>query len=228
MQLTFREIEKAFEIGEKTLYQWLNDRGMPAVKANGQYYFNSVEVLEWALKLKIPLTLGALKLCEKNRSGRDILTPALIRGGVHFGIKGKRREEIFGEVLGLLPIPGHIDRSSLKEMLISREQSGTTGIGDGIAIPHVKSPVIFAGLEPVAGLFFLEAPADFSAPDGEPVHTLFVILSGSFKGHLSLLSRLAYGLQDESVKSALGRRASAEEILATFQVVEAKTVRAAE
>jgi PTS system nitrogen regulatory IIA component len=227
MQLTFRDVEKAFEIEEKTLYHWLNDRGMPAVKANGQYYFNSVEVLEWALKYKIPLTLGALKLCEKNRPGRDILTPALTRGGVYFGIKGSCREEIFGEVLSLLPLPASMDRSSLKEMLISREQVGTTGIGNGIAIPHVKHPVIFAGLDPVVGLFFLETPVDFAALDGEQVHTLFVILSGSFKGHLTLLSRLAFCLQDENVKSALSRQAKAEEILATFQVAEAKTVRPA-
>ncbi|HNX69243.1 MAG TPA: PTS sugar transporter subunit IIA [Candidatus Omnitrophota bacterium] len=226
MQKTFREIVKAFEVEEKTLYQWLNDRSMPAVKANGQYYFNSVEVLEWALKYKIPLTLGALKLCGKSRSSQDIITPALIRGGVHFGIKGNRREEIFGEVLGVLPLPGHLDRSSLKDMLISREQAGTTGIGNGIAIPHVKHPVIFAGLDPVIGLFFLETPVDFAALDGQRVHTLFVILSGSFKGHLSLLARLAFCLQNESVQSVLKRQANAEEILATFQVAEAKTAQA--
>lgn len=223
MQLTFREVEKAFEIEEKTLYHWLNDKGMPSVKANGQYFFNSVEVLEWALKYKIRLTLGALKLCEKKRSGQDIFTPALMRGGVHFGIKGKSREEIFREVLNFLPLPG-LDLPSIKEMLISREQVGTTGIGNGIAIPHVKHPVIFAGLTPIVGLFFLEMPVDFAAMDGEKVHTLFVILSGSFKGHLSLLSRLAFCLQDEGVKSALERRANAEEIFARFQVTEAKTL----
>lgn len=227
MQLTFREIRKAFEVEEKTLYQWLNDRGMPAVKANGQYYFNSVEVLEWALKYRIPLTLGALKLCEKSRQGQDIFIPALMRGRVHFGIKGSRREEVFGEVLNFLPLPETMDRLSLKEMLISREQTGTTGIGNGIAIPHVKHPVIFAGLEPVVGLFFLETPVDFAALDGERVHTLFVILSGSFKGHLSLLSRLAFCLQNENVKAVLSRRPKAEEILATFQLAEAKTVGAA-
>ncbi len=108
-------------------------------------------------------------------------------------------------------------------MLISREQVGTTGIGNGIAIPHVKHPVIFAGLDPIVGLFFLEKPVNFAAPDGERVHTLFVILSGSFRGHLSLLSRLAFCLQDPSVKTALARRASPEEILTAFQVAEAKT-----
>jgi len=225
MQLTFRDIEKAFEVNEKTLYQWLNAMGMPAVKANDQYYFNSVEVLEWALKYRIPLTPGALKLCEKSRAGQDVITPALTRGGVFSGIKGDTRDGILGTVLDLLPLPVHIPRPALKEMLLSRAQAGTTGIGGGIAIPHVKHPVVLAGLEPVVGLFFLEQAVDFEAPDGEKVHTLFLILSSSFKGHLSLLSRLAFCLQDETVKSALERRAGREEILAAFQVAAVKAVR---
>jgi PTS system nitrogen regulatory IIA component len=222
MQLTFRDVEKAFEIEEKTLYQWLNARGMPAVKANDQYFFNSVEILEWALKNKIRLTTGALRLCEKARQGKDIITPALLRGGVYFGLNASRREEILGKVIDLLPLPDHVQRTSLKEMLLSREQIGTTAIGNGIAIPHVKHPVVLAGMEPIVGLFFLDNTVDYSSPDGEGVHTLFVILSSSFKGHLSLLSRLAFCLQDDDVKAALKRRAHREEILATFQMAESR------
>ena len=225
MQLTFRDVEKAFEIEEGTLYQWLNARGMPAVKANDQYYFNSVEILEWALKNRIRLTTGALRLCEKARQGQDIITPALVRGGVYFSVKGTHRDEVLGVVIDRLPLPEHVQRPPLKEMLLSREQAGTTGIGNGIAIPHVKHPVVLAGMDPIVGLFFLERSIDFSSHDGEGVHTLFVILSSSFKGHLSLLSRLAFCLQDEDVKSALKRRSNVEEILAAFQVAESKTTK---
>jgi len=226
MQLTFRDIEKAFEIDEETLYHWLNRQSMPAIKANDQYYFNSVEVLEWALKNRVRLTTGALRLCEKSRQGQDIMTPALMRGGVYFNVSGARKEEILGKVLDLLALPDHIERSTLKEMLLSREQAGTTGIGNGIAIPHVKHPVVLAGMEPIVGLFFLEKAVDFSSQDGENVDILFVILSSSFKWHLSLLSRLAFCLQDENVKAALKRRGPAEEILAAFQVAESKTAKA--
>jgi PTS system nitrogen regulatory IIA component len=225
MQVTFRDIVKAFEIDERTLYQWLNARNMPAVKANDQYYFNSVEILEWALKNRVPLTPGALKLCEKLRPGLDIFTQALMRGGVHSGVEGAASEEVLEKVLNFLPLPAHVPRAPLKEMLLSREQIGTTGIGNGIAIPHVKHPVILAGVEPVVGLFFLKQPVNFFSFDGEPVHTLFVILTGSFKGHLSLLSRLAFCLQDESVKSALIRRGSPQETIAAFQVAESKITR---
>jgi PTS system nitrogen regulatory IIA component len=225
MQLTFRDVEKAFEIEEGTLYQWLNARGMPAVKANDQYYFNSVEVLEWALKNRIRLTTGALKLCEKARQGQDVITPALMRGGVHFNLGGKLRDEVLGKAIDLLPLSEHIQKIPLKEMLLSREQAGTTGIGNGIAIPHVKHPVVLAGMDPVVGLFFLENTVDFSSVDGEGVHTLFVILSSSFKGHLSLLSRLAFCLQNTDVQSVLKRRAHREEILAAFQVAESKAAK---
>ncbi len=225
MQLTFRDIEKAFEVGEKTLYQWLNARGMPAVKANDQYYFNSAEVLEWALKNQIALTPGALKFCEKNRPAHGIFSSALERGGVHLGVEGTSAQEVLGKVLDVLPLPEHVQRAPLKEMLVSREHAGTTGIGNGIAIPHVKHPVILAGVEPVVGLFFLKTPVNFFSLDGEPVHTVFVILTGSFNGHLSLLSRVAFCLQDASIQGALGRRCNSGEILAAFQAVESKIAR---
>lgn len=225
MQLTFRDIEKAFEIDEKTLYHWLNAKALPTVKANDQYYFNSVEVLEWALKCQIPLTRGAVNLCEKNRPGLDIFSPALTRGGVHYYVPGHSREEVLQNVLERLPLPGHIQKDALRELLLSREQTGTTAVGQGIAIPHVKHPMILAGMEPVAGLFFLENNIDFLALDGQPVHTLFLIMSSSFKGHLSLLSRLAFCLQDETVKSVLTRRGSTDEVLLAFQVAESKTTR---
>jgi len=224
MQLTFREIEKAFEIEEKTLYQWLNEYAMPAVKANDQYYFNSVEILEWALKTRIPLTPGALKLCEKHRSGHDIFGSAMARGGIHFDVKGITREEALKSALELLPLPAHIQKPSLMEMLLSREQLGTTAVGNGIAIPHVKHPVVLAGLEPVAGLFFLQQPIDFEAVDGQKVHTLFFLLTSSFKIHLTLLSRLAFCLQDDLVQAALAHH-NREELIAAFAVAEGKTVR---
>jgi mannitol/fructose-specific phosphotransferase system IIA component (Ntr-type) len=67
---------------------------------------------------------------------------------------------------------------------------------------------------------------DFSSFDKQKVHTLFLILSSSFKGHLALLSRLAFCLQNEGVKAALDRHANREEILATFQVAESKVSKA--
>ena len=220
MQLTFRDIEKAFEIDEGTLYQWLNRWGMPAVKANDQYYFNSVEVLEWALKNRIRLTTGALRLCEKARQGQDVITPALMRGGVYFGLNGAHREEILGNVIDLLPLPAAVGRAPLKEMLLSREQLGTTGIGNGIAIPHVRNPLVMPVSTPTVTLCFLEHPIDFRAVDGKPVNTLFTLISPSVKMHLHLLSRLSFVLRNPAFKAALKRQASCDELMAALSAAE--------
>ncbi|MBF0532234.1 MAG: PTS sugar transporter subunit IIA [Candidatus Omnitrophica bacterium] len=223
MELTFHDIETAFGVDESMVYHWLNAQKMPALKAQSQYFFNSVEVLEWALKNRIPLTPGALKLCEKKRNGLDVLTPALGRGGVYRNISGRTREAVLSQVIDLLPLPEAAPRSLLKEMLLSREQIGTTAIGKGIAIPHVKHPVVLSGIEPLVGAFFLENEVDFAAFDKQNISILFVILSASFKEHLALLSRLAFCLQNPLVSAALEQRlVDAQELRAVFQVAESK------
>jgi PTS system nitrogen regulatory IIA component len=66
---------------------------------------------------------------------------------------------------------------------------------------------------PVVTLCFLEAPVDFGALDGQPVQTLFTLISPTVKAHLHLLSRLAFALRDLEFKSLIVRQASRDEIL---------------
>ena len=59
-------------------------------------------------------------------------------------------------------------REFLYQILLARESLGSTGIGDGVAIPHVRNPVVLHVSEPVVTLSFLETPIDFHALDGKP------------------------------------------------------------
>lgn len=72
---------------------------------------------------------------------------------------------------------------------------GSTGIGDGIAIPHPRSPLIFNLPHASLTLSFLEKPIDFGALDGKPVFAAFTILSQTVRGHIHLISRLAHVLR---------------------------------
>lgn len=80
---------------------------------------------------------------------------------------------------------------------------GSTGIGDGIAVPHVRNPVVLHVSKPTVTLCFLDHPIDFGAIDDMPVDTMFAIVSPSVKAHLHLLSRLAFVLRDPGFKAAL-------------------------
>lgn len=110
----------------------------------------------------------------------------------------------------------HLDRQALSTdtllvNLIAREKLGSTGLGDGIAIPHCR---IDEATEPVGMLLTLEQGIDFDAPDGKPVDIVFVLLvpKEGHKEHLEVLAGLAGLFQQPEFCTALRSAASNKEL----------------
>jgi PTS system nitrogen regulatory IIA component len=94
-------------------------------------------------------------------------------------------------------------------------------MGDGIAIPHVRSPLVL-GVECASiTLCFLQRPVEFGALDARPVGILFSMISPTVRFHLQLLSRLAFALHDPEFRAAVLRKAPPEDILTQAQCVDA-------
>lgn len=96
----------------------------------------------------------------------------------------------------------NIDAHDIFETLIAREKLGSTGLGNGIAIPHGKLP----GIEGVTAVFArLDQPVDFDAVDDEPVDLVMMLLAptGSGADHLKALARVARLMRTESVTRQL-------------------------
>src|SRR5690242_11453644 len=101
------------------------------------------------------------------------------------------------------------------ETLMQREKLGSTGIGNGIAIPHGKLP----RLEKLIGLFArLERPIDFESLDGQPVDLIFLLLAPETAGadHLKALARIARLLRDSDVAQKLRASQDAEALYAVL------------
>jgi len=99
------------------------------------------------------------------------------------------------------------------EVLIERERLGTTGVGNGIAIPHGKLP----GLDRLHGFFArLETPIDFDAIDEQPVDLICLLLAPESAGadHLKALARVSRLLRDRSICEKLRGSDTAEAIFA--------------
>lgn len=95
-----------------------------------------------------------------------------------------------------------VARSLVFDSLFARERLGSTGLGQGIAIPHGR----IKGLKEAAGAFMrLSAPVQFDAPDGRPVNLLFVLLvpEQANETHLQLLSELAQMFSDRGFREQL-------------------------
>lgn len=108
-----------------------------------------------------------------------------------------------------------VDAAELFEALIARERLGSTGFGNGIAIPHCRLPNCEA---PISAVLRLEAPVDFDAIDGAPVDLLFVLVvpPAATDEHLELLRQIAGLLEREEIRSFL-RNAQSNEAL--YQIV---------
>jgi PTS system nitrogen regulatory IIA component len=76
-----------------------------------------------------------------------------------------------------MPLPEEVDRQFLFQVLLARESLGSTAVGGGIAIPHVRNPIVMHIPLPIITLCFLEHPIEFGAIDAKPVHVLFTIVA---------------------------------------------------
>ena len=142
----------------------------------------------------------------------NILTPGRSLVNVPGGSKKRALEQIANLISSQVP---ELEMQDVFEALIAREKLGSTGFGNGIAIPHCR----LEGCEtPVSALLHLEKPIDFDAIDGAPVDLLFVLLvpQAATDAHLELLRQIASMLDRKEVRDKL-RSASSNEAL--YQVV---------
>lgn len=220
MKLTVRDAAELLAVSEKTIYRWIQAGTLPAYKLHEQYRFNRAELLEWATSHRINVSPRIFHEPESETSALPTVADALQRGGIHYRVGGSNKEETLAAVVALLPLPGELDREFLVSVLLAREALGSTAIGDGIAIPHVRNPIVLHVDEPIVSLCFLERPVDFGALDGQPVRTLFMVVTPTVRTHLHLLSRLAYLLRDPTFREALRGEAGRDEIAALARRVE--------
>ena len=135
-------------------------------------------------------------------------------------LKGESKEEIITELVNSLPVGDAItDRDQALQAVLDREKIMSTGIGDGIAIPHGKSAAV---TELVAAMGTQRRGMDFDALDGEPAYVFFLLVSpANVSGpHIKALARISRLLKNDEFKKKLIEADSAEEIIATIEAAE--------
>ena len=130
------------------------------------------------------------------------------------------KEETIKQMVALMEKGGNVtDVEKYKAGVFAREEEGTTGIGEGIAIPHAKTDAVNA---PGLAAMVIPAGVDYDALDGQPVDLVFLIAAPNTEDnvHLEVLSRLSMLLMDESFKQNLLKAKTVEEFLAVVDRAE--------
>ncbi len=221
MQLTVRDITLFFEVSESTVVRWIRQRGLPAQYVNGQHRLHRAEVLEWATANKVKFSMELLDDHADSEDSPPNLAEALEAGGIFYNLQDTSKEQALRAMVQVLPLPEGVDRELIWRLFLVREAAATTAIGNGIALPHVRNPIVLNVDRPMLTLCFLEKPVDFKALDGQPVQVLFSMICPTTRSHLQILSRLSYALQDATFKEVLMRHGQREEILREARRIEA-------
>jgi PTS system nitrogen regulatory IIA component len=131
-------------------------------------------------------------------------------------LKAKDKKEVLEELSEV--ITGHdpsLEKSALVKVLLERERLGSTGIGDGVAIPHGK----FQGIDqPIISFGRSRRGLDFDSMDGAPTYLFFLLVApeNSASIHLKALARIAKILKNSSFRKMLMEASSREEIYRTI------------
>ena len=129
------------------------------------------------------------------------------------GLKGNSKEEIIEELVDCLDAGDAIsDRDKVLQAVVEREKIMSTGIGDGIAIPHGKSDAV---QRLVAALGTHRRGVDFEALDGEPAFVFFLLVSpANVSGpHIKALARISRLLKNDEFKKSLTEASTPAEVL---------------
>ena len=124
---------------------------------------------------------------------QDAIIPAL---------KANSKKQLLQELAAKASKLTGLPEREIFDVVLQRERLGSTGVGNGIAIPHGK----LASIKSIAGIFArLETPVDFEALDDQPVDLVFLLLApeGAGADHLKALSRIARVLRDQDLVAQL-------------------------
>ena len=148
------------------------------------------------------------------------ITDLLVKEGIELNGQAASKREAIDKMVDLMAATGKIaDKEAYKAQVLKREEEGTTGLGEGIAIPHGKCEAVKA---PGLAAMVLKDGVDYESLDGAPADLIFLIAAPNTKDnvHLDVLSRLSVLLMDEEFTQKLRNAKTTEEFLGYVDAAE--------
>ncbi|HJV44316.1 MAG TPA: fructose-specific PTS transporter subunit EIIC [Bacillota bacterium] len=148
------------------------------------------------------------------------ITDMLKEDTIIIGLTAKNKDEVINELIEKLESSGRLNsKEGMREAILAREAHASTGIGEGIAIPHAKTSAVKT---PSLAYGYSKAGIDYDSLDRQPAHLFFMIAAteDANQAHLETLARLSEMLMDDSFREQLKAATTAKELLAIISAKE--------
>jgi mannitol/fructose-specific phosphotransferase system IIA component (Ntr-type) len=150
----------------------------------------------------------------------ELLSPPLIK----LALQARDRDGVLRELVDLIPKieENPVMRTTLLRALHDREQLHSTGIGDGIALPHARNALVGLVDKPVIVFGRHAEGIPYGAIDGKPAQLFFLLIAPTVTQHLGILARVSRVLRDAKLRQGLLTAEKPEKALALIQNAEVK------
>lgn len=154
------------------------------------------------------------------------LLEIVVEKGILPNLTSTKRNEAIEEIMDAMIVAGAVKKEMRDEFIkavIKREKKGSTGFGHGVAVPHVKHPDI----ETMAvGIAISQTGVEFNALDGQPVHSIFLLLSPENKpeDHLDAIQAIFGNLSQETFRRFLRQATTVEEVLTLLEEADSGAI----
>jgi nitrogen PTS system EIIA component len=223
MDLKIKDVAELLNVSETTVKRWLTTGEIPAYYI-GEYRFNRNEIEDWVMKQKLvhPVTSSDNHSKTSRKADSHSITKggikqyslyrAVHKGGVLYDIPGNTKEEVIRSVMKRIASQLNLDADVLTDLLLDRENLQSTGLGNGIGLPHTRDHLLNTHQDVVV-VAFPEKPINYGSLDGKPVHTLFFLFACDDKRHLNLLYKIAHLVHRDDLIEFLQSKPSKESVL---------------
>ena len=215
--LTTDQVARLLKLPEVTVQRWEHQGKIPCKIINNKVMFKKSEIINWAQHHDLSIYEPKDKTAIKSEL---LLSRAIEKGRIFHDIAGKDIYTVFQNALKKLSFISKDNFQPVLDALLDREELNSTGIGNGIAIPHTRNRMEIGIKEPHVAVFFLQTPLKYSAVDEEEVYVLFMIFTSTVKEHLKMLSKISFMLHQEQVRQILKQRNSDNNLVMTIKQLE--------
>ncbi|MCF7854122.1 MAG: PTS sugar transporter subunit IIA [Candidatus Pacebacteria bacterium] len=223
MILTLKELANYLRVNERTILRMQEAGQIKGVKIGGQWRFNGSQIDQLFFPdASTTPSDETVPLSDLTRSHLAIpLSRVLKEDRMMLDLQASDTEGVIDELCGVLRQRNLIlDLKDLQKRLLEREKLLSTGVGNGIALPHPRDPIPTLPEPVMIVVGRSEQGVAFEAVDGKPVHLFFLLCCQNIEMHLHMMGRLAHLLQLEKVAETLKECTQPEDVIRTVMEVE--------
>ena len=189
--MTIKEVASYLKLADRTILKMAHANLIPCVKVANQWRFMKSVIDDWLISRMKVIPRNDIAHLISNPNDLIPLNKLIDEKYVLMNMKPGSIEEILIELIKPLTEEGYIDDEiSYLKKLLSREKMVSTGIGMGIAIPHIRNPGEYIIKRPAIVIGICREGTDFKAIDGDKTYVFFLICTDSETLHLKIIAKL--------------------------------------